>query len=98
MPLILRLTCDQQTCRAKVADTGKVLAETPLQDIPDITEIVGDPPNKSNRRAGDPYGAGERLFAALGGTDLQRMLESAADGLLLLACDEGQTAYPGNTR
>ncbi len=94
MPLILRLTCDQQTCQVAVADTGQVLAETPLQDIPDMTAIVGDPPDKPNRRAGDPYAAGERLFAALGGTRLLRMLASAADDLLLLACDERADRIP----
>jgi len=77
-----------------VADSGQVLAETPLQDIPDMTAIVGDPPGKPNRRVGDPYAAGERLFAALGGTRLLRMLESAADDLLLLACDERADRIP----
>ena len=94
MSLHLKLTCDQQTCRVAVADTGQMLAETPLANLPDMRMVVGDPPGTPNRRIGDPYGAGERLFTALGGAALHRMIDADAEGLLLLECDDRAAQIP----
>ncbi len=94
MPLHLKLTCDHHACRVTVADTGQVLAETPLANLPDMRMIVGDPPGTPNRRIGDPYGAGERLFTALGGAALHQMIYADAERLLLLECDDRAAQIP----
>ncbi|MDW8373918.1 MAG: CHAT domain-containing protein, partial [Planctomycetota bacterium] len=59
-----------------------------------MIDVLGDPSGTPQRRQGDPYGAGHRLFAALGGDALWRLLDASDDGLLLLECDDAAADIP----
>ncbi|MCS6881380.1 MAG: hypothetical protein RMK84_10420 [Oscillochloridaceae bacterium] len=95
MPVHLQIACDEERCRVSLADApGAPLAETPRAELPTMADVLGDPPGAAGGRQGDPYGAGYRLFAALGGEALWRMLDASDDGLLLLECDDAAAGVP----
>lgn len=82
MPIHLQITCIDDHCRVTMAGAPHtLLAATPRAALPTMTDVLGDPPGTPQRRQGDPYGAGHRLFAALGGDALWRLLAASDDGV-----------------
>ena len=85
--LTLTATPDHHLLAHLGDEAHPLTAPTPLTDLP---RIDGD----SNPFRLDPYGLGERLFAAMGGAALTDLLDQDDENLLLLITDERTAGFP----